>query len=115
MATGSAIGRYSVQRHSPCTDAKPLPGVGGAVVAALQRMSTRLVLLLLAVAASGCATSDEHATEPETGTGSGKADDPSASFLASLPGWGRYIVLDQLKDIVPVYLAETRSVLAKID
>jgi len=78
-------------------------------------MSTSRFVLVLAMALQGCAV---DGAEPEAaGPGGGKADDSteSGSFLASLPGWGRYIALDTLHDIVPVYLAETRAVLGRID
>jgi hypothetical protein len=78
-------------------------------------MSRITCALLLATFSFNCTTDAQDSDEGPGGWG-GKADDPTTgSFLASLPGWGRYIVLDQLDEIVPVYLAETRSVLARID
>ena len=72
---------------------------------------------MLAMVLQACAV---DSPDPETaGPSGGKADDgtatDSASFLGSLPGWGRYIALDKLDDIVPVYLAQTRTVLDQID
>ena len=70
--------------------------------------------VIAAAALAGCATDGDEAGGPSGGAG-GKADDPSQSFLASLPGWGRYILLDKLDEVLPAYLAETRAVLTRID
>lgn len=78
-------------------------------------MSTSRLVLVLAMVLQACAV---DSPDPETtGSSGGKADDGTASdsFLGSLPGWGRYIVLDELDEIVPVYLAQTRAVLDQID
>jgi hypothetical protein len=80
-------------------------------------MSTSRLVLVLAMVLQACAV---DSPDPETaGPSGGKADDgtgaDSESFLGSLPGWGRYIVLDKLDEIVPVYLAQTRAVLDQID
>jgi hypothetical protein len=71
--------------------------------------------LLIAAALAGCAAESDDGNAGVSASGGGKADGASSGFLASLPGWGRYIVLDKLDEIVPVYLAETESVLARID
>ncbi len=70
--------------------------------------------VIAAAALVGCATNGDEAEGP-TGGGGGKADDPSQPFLAKLPGWGRYILLDKLDEVLPAYLAQTRAVLARID
>ncbi|HVK83518.1 MAG TPA: hypothetical protein VM513_05390 [Kofleriaceae bacterium] len=78
-------------------------------------MSTSRFVLVAAMELQGCAV---DGAEPEAGApGGGKADDPTSAtpFLSDMPGWGRYIVLDTLDEIVPAYLDETRAVLARID
>src|SRR5262245_53888528 len=73
----------------------------------------RLVAFLF-VALTGCAANPSDVGDGAPGSG-GKADDPTANFLGSLPGWGRSIVLAKLDEIVPPYLAQTRAVLERID
>lgn len=73
--------------------------------------SMNRIACVLAVCLCSCV-----AEEADDGATSGKADETdNGSFLASLPRWGRFIVLDRLDRITPVYLEQTQAVLDQID
>jgi hypothetical protein len=87
-------------------------GGSGALVAYAWGMLKRtMTICLLATLVNGCAS--DYAEPVEDPGKSDTAED--ASFFEGLPGWGRYIALDKLDKVIPVYLAETQKVLELID
>ncbi len=79
-----------------------------------------LTFCVLATLLPGCAPDysggPEGTTDKSDNPQSGDVDPADgASFFEGLPGWGRYIALDKLDEVIPVYLEETQKVLELID